>query len=262
MKSQHAVLSEDLSTSSSVLSQPSSFSVHGLDGKCKDIDVSSMYLGKVVTPSHFKLDATNEKLYYHDICMPRCTYDGEIQVILGCMYSGKTSELQRRGRRMAIAQKSVLYIKLDKDMRYEREKVVTHDGIMEDALVCGVLKDSVEEALKHDVICIDEGQFFPNLLEYCDLMANIGKRVIVAMLHATYNRSAFPSGNTLEIVAIARNVDQLTSVCQNCGVDGASISSLISKADVMKVDSNGKFIGGNDVYSALCRRCHFANLSK
>jgi thymidine kinase len=204
----------------------------------------------------------DKQLYYKDVPLPRITYDGEIQVILGCMYSGKTSELQRRGRRMSIAQKTVLYIKLDKDMRYKRDRVVTHDGVMEDAMVCGFLTETVEEALKHDVICIDEGQFFPNLLEYCDLMANVGKKVIIAMLDATFNRSAFPEGNTLEIISIARNVDKLTAVCQKCGVDGASTSALERKEDAVRADSSGKLIGGNDVYAALCRRCYFTNLSK
>ena len=53
---------------------------------------------------------------------------GQIQVIFGPMFSGKSTELIRRVRRLAIAQSSCLVIKYAKDTRYEKEMLATHDN--------------------------------------------------------------------------------------------------------------------------------------
>jgi len=222
------------------------------------------YHGVVQDAAHFSKDPRglyfeHHKLLYHGVPLPPLTYRGEVQVILGNMYAGKTSALQRRGRRMAIAKKRVLFIKLGEDDRYAADQVVTHDGAAVDAISCTALHETVEAAFRHDVLCIDEGQFFPNLVEYCDLMANVGKVVIVAMLAATFERRPFPSGNPLSVVAIARTVAKLTAVCQRCGFDGAENSSLLRRGDAQRASGDGKLIGGSGTYAATCRQCYFEN---
>uniref|UniRef100_A0A2K6FCM7 Thymidine kinase n=1 Tax=Propithecus coquereli TaxID=379532 RepID=A0A2K6FCM7_PROCO len=52
---------------------------------------------------------------------------GQIQVILGPMFSGKSSELMRRVRRFQIAQYECLVIKYAKDTRYSNS-FCTHDS--------------------------------------------------------------------------------------------------------------------------------------
>jgi thymidine kinase len=201
-------------------------------------------------------------MFFHSKKVPPLGYNGKVHVVIGGMYSGKTTELQRIGRRMAIAKKTVLYIKLDKDNRYSKTKVVTHDGIMEDAISCASLSETVSLAFHHDIICIDEGQFFPTLVEYCDLMANVGKTVVVAMLSGTCNRRLFPEGNTMGLIAIAQTVTKLTSVCGECGFDGASYSALIRPSGKDEIKEDGVLIGGLDTYEAMCRRCFMKNSMK
>lgn len=83
---------------------------------------------------------------------------GQIQVILGPMFSGKSTELMRRVRRFQIAQYKCLVIKYAKDTRYSNS-FSTHDRNTMDALPACMLKDVAQEALGVAVIGIDEGQF-------------------------------------------------------------------------------------------------------
>lgn len=57
------------------------------------------------------------------------TNDGSIALIFGPMFSGKSSELQRRLRRFAVAKKRTLLIKYCGDTRYDETAGVTHDNI-------------------------------------------------------------------------------------------------------------------------------------
>ncbi|RRT37333.1 hypothetical protein BHM03_00029448 [Ensete ventricosum] len=55
---------------------------------------------------------------------------GEIHVILGPMFAGKTTALLRRIQiEMNNGSRSVAMIKSDKDHRYGLDSVVTHDGV-------------------------------------------------------------------------------------------------------------------------------------
>uniref|UniRef100_A0A8D0SIK2 Thymidine kinase n=1 Tax=Sus scrofa TaxID=9823 RepID=A0A8D0SIK2_PIG len=112
---------------------------------------------------------------------------GQIQVILGPMFSGKSTELMRRVRRFQIAQYKCLVIKYAKDTRYS-SNFSTHDRNTMEALPACVLRDVAQEALGVSVIGIDEGQFFPDIVEFSETMANEGKTVIVAALDGTFQR--------------------------------------------------------------------------
>ena len=42
------------------------------------------------------------------------------------------------------------------------------------------------QCAEYDVVAIDEGQFFGEIAEFCETLANAGKIVIVAALDATF----------------------------------------------------------------------------
>ena len=84
---------------------------------------------------------------------------GNIQVIFGPMFSGKTTELIRRVKRFSIAKKACLIIKYAKDQRYSVHGVATHDKQVSTARACSALADLSSVACDYDVIGIDEGQF-------------------------------------------------------------------------------------------------------
>ena len=53
----------------------------------------------------------------------------------------------------------------------------------------------------YDVVGIDEGQFFPDIVKFCDEAANKGKIVVVAALDGTFERKPF--GNIVDLVSFA-----------------------------------------------------------
>ncbi|XP_070339834.1 thymidine kinase, cytosolic isoform X2 [Equus asinus] len=130
---------------------------------------------------------------------------GQIQVILGPMFSGKSTELMRRVRRFQIAQYKCLVIKYAKDTRYS-SNFSTHDRNTMEALPACQLRDAAQEALGVAVIGIDEGQFFPDIVEFSEAMANAGKTVIVAALDGTFQRK----------VEVIGGADKYHSVCRLC----------------------------------------------
>ena len=71
-------------------------------------------------------------------------YTGSIHLILGPMYSGKTTELLRLYRRHQIANQKCVLVKFEEDKRYDKNKVVTHDQIQYDAIKTTFLLDIIK----------------------------------------------------------------------------------------------------------------------
>lgn len=82
-----------------------------------------------------------------------------------------------------------------------------------------ILADVTAEALKCDVIGVDEGQFYPDIVTFCEKMANAGKVVIVAALDGTFQRQAF--NDILSLIPLAESVVKLNAVCSVCNKDAA-----------------------------------------
>lgn len=174
---------------------------------------------------------------------------GEIQVIYGPMFSGKSTELLRRIRRFKVRNDSCLLLKT-KDNRYigDDDKVVTHDQYnFLKALSCDTLCERLEEAKQYDVIGIDEGQFFTDIIQFAEHMANLGKVIIIACLDSDFRREPF--GNICQLIAKAEKVIKLSSICHYCKED-ASFSARLTAETAIKV------IGGRDKYRPVCRTCY------
>ncbi|KAM9537524.1 thymidine kinase, cytosolic [Guaruba guarouba] len=173
---------------------------------------------------------------------------GQIQVIFGPMFSGKSTELMRRVRRFQLAQYRCLLVKYAKDTRYGSSGVSTHDKNTMEAVPACFLKDVYQDALNSTVIGIDEGQFFPDIVEFCEMMANTGKTVIVAALDGTFQRKAF--GSILNLVPLAESVVKLNAVCMECYREASYTKRLGAEREV-------EVIGGADKYHSVCRACYF-----
>ncbi|NXD84186.1 KITH protein, partial [Halcyon senegalensis] len=183
----------------------------------------------------------------------------------------RSTELMRRVRRFQLAQYQCLLVKYAKDTRYSTAGVSTHDR---QALPAGLLKDVYQEALRSAVIGIDEGQFFPDIVEFCEMMANAGKTVIVAALDGTFQRKvkrflsaaavwdphrAHPTaaavlaqafGSILNLVPLAESVVKLNAVCMECYREASYTKRLGVEREV-------EVIGGADKYHSVCRACYF-----
>jgi len=174
---------------------------------------------------------------------------GQIQLILGPMFSGKSTELIRRLKRYQIARYNCLIVKYAKDVRYDQESIATHDQQTLKATSTDKLNELKADFNEYDVIGVDEGQFFPDVVEFSEKMANYGKSVIIAALDGTFQRKGFPT--ILELVPLAEHIVKLNAVCMNCFGEG-SFTKRIS------ADQEVEVIGGADKYMAVCRGCFFA----
>ncbi|XP_076329273.1 thymidine kinase, cytosolic-like isoform X1 [Tachypleus tridentatus] len=173
---------------------------------------------------------------------------GQIQIIFGPMFSGKTTELIRRLKRYEVANHSCLIIKYANDTRYSTEQLSTHDHQTLPAIQATELGCLKDESEKYSVIGIDEGQFFSDIVEFAEDMANNGKIVIVAALDGTYQRQGF--GNILFLVPLAESVIKLTAVCMNCFEEASYTKRKSSEKQV-------EIIGGPEKYKSVCRTCYF-----
>lgn len=176
---------------------------------------------------------------------PRHT--GWIEVICGCMFSGKTEELIRRARRAEIAKQKVAIFKPRIDNRYSALHIVSHS---EQALTSQVVEDAqeiLELSKDAQVVGIDEGQFFKgNLVEVCDLLADQGKRVIVAGLDQDYRGKPFEP--MPQLLAIAEYITKTLAICVVCGNPADRTQRKTRQADRV-------LVGAKDIYEARCRHC-------
>ena len=186
-------------------------------------------------------------------CLLEDPYTGSIELIIGPMFSGKTTELIRRVRRHSLAKRKCLVIKFAADTRYSDEQLSTHDKHMIPALKCRKLSEAVPFVSGYDVIGVDEGQFYPDLLEFCEQQANNGKIVIVSALDGTFERKRFNS--VVDLIPLCESVVKLSAVCTICGAT-ASFSMRTSS------DKQVEIVGGSELYTAVCRKCYFENVRK
>lgn len=179
--------------------------------------------------------------------------DGEIQLIIGPMFSGKSTELLRRIRRYDIAKKSCLLVKHAKDNRYDEEFVTTHDFQKTRAISTESLEKIYNLLINYQVIGIDEGQFFPDILETSERLANQGKIVIIAALDSTFQRKPF--NKICELIPLCETVIKLNAVCSEC-YQSASFTKRTTDEKEIEV------VGGIEKYKPVCRKCFFKQETK
>jgi len=174
---------------------------------------------------------------------------GWIEVITGCMFSGKTEELIRRLRRAQIAKQKVKIFKPRIDARYSENSIVSHN----EQSLPSILIDDIIEVLKHSddaqVIGIDEAQFFnEGIVHICNLLASKGKRVIVAGLDMDYTGKPFEP--IPQLLATAEYITKQHAICVVCG-------NPADKTQRKTTESERVIVGAANIYEARCRKCHY-----
>lgn len=141
---------------------------------------------------------------------------GWIEVICGCMFSGKTEELIRRLNRARIAKQKIEIFKPVVDKRYHHENIVSHNENAIRSTPVNFASDILLLAGDSDVVGIDEAQFFDDaIIEVCNTLANSGKRVIVAGLDMDFEGKPF--GPMPYLLAIAEFVTKVHAICAQTG---------------------------------------------
>ncbi|MFC3198994.1 thymidine kinase [Parapedobacter deserti] len=174
---------------------------------------------------------------------------GSIELICGCMFSGKTEELIRRVRRARFAKLTVEIFKPELDTRYHHSDVVSHDSSVVPSKPVSHSSLILSLGYTTKVVGIDEAQFFDDgLPDVCNQLANRGVRVIVAGLDMDFKGRPF--GPIPALMAIAEQVTKLHAVCVRCGAM-ANYSYRIAKSEQQLV------LGEKESYEPRCRACFF-----
>jgi thymidine kinase len=176
--------------------------------------------------------------------MPKC---GWIEVVAGCMFSGKTEELIRRLTRAKIARQKVVIFKPAIDVRYADDAVVTHT---KESLPCipvesaGQILNLVGDAV---VVGIDEAQFFDQeLVEVVNRLADDGHRVVVAGLDQDFMGRPFEP--MPQLLCVAEYITKTLAVCMQCGAPADRSQRMVNRdAQVL--------LGSEHIYEARCRSC-------
>jgi thymidine kinase len=174
---------------------------------------------------------------------------GWVEVICGCMFSGKTEELIRRMTRAQIARQKLQVFKPAIDVRYGREVVASHNSNKIQSLPV----TNAHEILTHlsdgtRVVGIDEAQFFDSaVVEVVERLALRGIRVVVAGLDMDY--LGRPFGPMPQLLAIAEQVTKLSAICVVCGAPATRSQRISPQEDTV-------LVGAHDSYEARCRAHH------
>jgi thymidine kinase len=153
-----------------------------------------------------------------------------LTLIIGPMFSGKTTELLRIIERAEAIGQSSLVINHSIDIRYTDSSaelpssVSTHTRRSHDCIPLSSLSDLLNESTEHSYkelfqkasfIAINEGQFFTDLFENVLKMIEVYKKdVVVCGLDGDYLRNPFE--NMMRLIPVCDTLIRLTSLCSIC----------------------------------------------
>ena len=187
------------------------------------------------------------------------TSSGYLEIILGCMFSGKTSRLIEIYKKCIFCNIKVCIINHSDDTRYDDNMLSTHDKIMVPCIQTTYIsnlwfsrnidttKDFYNKLHESDVILINEAQFFPDLYNCVISMLSENKQIYIAGLDGDFNREKF--GEILDLIPYCDKVEKLSALCSLCKNGNNAIFSL------RMTEEKEQTIIGSDNYKPVCRKC-------
>lgn len=173
-------------------------------------------------------------------------------MIIGPMFSGKSTMLIQKADQYELCNHKVLMVNHSSDVRYGTKGIYTHGKHKKDAVMMSKLMDFFENPslnsafMIHDVICIDEGQFFEDLPTFVPNAVNEhNKTIIISCLHGTYHLTAFE--NVCTLLPFCDLIRPMRALCMKCK-DG-------TKASFTQKIKDGPDVGGSESYLPVCRKC-------
>lgn len=179
---------------------------------------------------------------------------GYLELVLGCMFSGKTSYLLDVYKKCKFCNIPVAVINYAADNRYTTDPMLsTHDKQMIPCILAMTIQDAIQNNLEAislaETILINEGQFFSDIEDQVkQLVEQSNKRVYICGLDGDFNRK--PIGNLLQLIPFSDEVIKLKSLCSLCrdGTLGVFSFRITNETD--------QFIIGSSNYIPLCRECY------
>ena len=183
--------------------------------------------------------------------------EGYLELILGPMFSGKTSTLKKIYDQCIYCNIPIMVINYEADNRYcDASFMSTHDKVMIPCIkgtsILEILEKNKEKVSESEVILINEGQFFEDIHTVIHLVENLHKRVYICGLDGDFKKNKI--GSLLDLIPHCDNVYKLKSLCSECR-DGKS--GLFS---YRITDETQQVVIGVENYKPVCRAC-FERLS-
>lgn len=174
-----------------------------------------------------------------------------LEVILGPMFSGKTTELIRIRNRYKHSNIKCCIVNHSLDDRYNEEfHMVSHDQCKVPCIYAKTLNEIISVMLDNDIILINEGQFFDDLFDVVKKLINEYNKIIyVCGLDGDYKQQKF--GQILDLIPISNNVRKLKGICFECKKRDSIFTHRIS-------NEKEQIVVGVHNYSSLCRECFIA----
>ena len=181
--------------------------------------------------------------------------NGYLELILGPMFSGKTSKILDLYKQCEFSNIPVVVINHTSDKRYSETMLSTHDlkmipciqaSSLCDAMEIIVIKNKINDAT---VILINEGQFFNDLYEWTKMMVETNhKEIYICGLDGDFNRNKF--GQILDLIPLCDKVTKLKSLCSMCKNGTKALFSL------RVTEEKEQVLIGSDCYKPVCRACY------
>ena len=173
---------------------------------------------------------------------------GKVEIVIGCMFSGKSTELIRRISRYEAIGHQTLLVNHLLDTRTGKS-VKTHSNQERIAIKTNTLLGIMNKpSYKNSkVIGIDEAQFFPDLYQFIIESEKDNKIIIIAGLDGDSNRKPF--GQILQCVPLCDEIIKLTAM-DMVSKDGTP--AIFTK----RIVENNKqiLVGAKDYFMAVCRK--------
>jgi len=169
---------------------------------------------------------------------------GSIHLIIGPMFSGKTSELLRIAKRLKSVNLKVLLLNYFEDTRYSSTGMSTHD---KESLPCSFIKDLHDvNTSGYDIICINEAQFFEGLIDFCKDQLYKNKTLYICGLDGDYKQEKF--GELLELIPLCDSITKLHAFCKVC--ENGTPAHFTKRI----TNNNKQKLIGTDEYIPVCRK--------
>lgn len=189
-----------------------------------------------------------------------------IEIITGCMYSGKSEEVIKRLKRTGYIKKKILVGKPPDDNRKERNifNMIASDSYLSKykGLVTSfidslgglrlILQEAENMGEPFEVLALDECQFFGSWL--VDAVKEIrdqsnGMIIILSGLVKDFLDNDF--GPLPGLLSSVEDITVLTANCHKCEKRPATMTYKIGGSP-----NQQKEPGGKGIYEARCRSCH------
>lgn len=193
---------------------------------------------------------------------------GSCEIIFGPMFSGKTSTLLGELTESADIGLKVLYINHQRDVRdtefysYETSTHSSQFKGISDKLTCRKTEFLKNVAVDHyDVIGIDEGQWFEDLVEVVrEWVLEKNKRVVIASLDGSFKMESFGHAHKLVCLCDPGGIKKLGARCKRCMLKNKPYRHyrLVPAGFTIRTQGGNALIesGGAESYEAVCMKCY------